>query len=247
MGPTFGDHTPTMFAARTGEACGECHNERHTEYMTSGHGHAIENEGGHEEFVSHFGRSSCQGCHISEGFMIAHDDDWADRELPEDAWQVTCATCHDVHSDDTESYLRGQVDFETQYGGEEFPDGLTISDWGSGQLCGQCHHARRDRDDIMDQINNGDDHPGPHHSSQADMQAGYGSYEIPGYTYEHNSWHTEVLLPNLCVDCHMYSIDRDDQGGPLHGHSFEPDVENVRHATVTTTSITMAYRPKSKV
>lgn len=222
-GPSFASHEPSSADARTGEACAKCH-DQHEEYLTSTHGMSIENAGGHEAFIDEWGRSYCWTCHISEGFLMAYDPDWAGSSLPEDAYQVTCATCHDIHEKENDAYLRGLQAIETPYGGEEFPTGLTITDWGYGQLCGQCHHARRDEEDVMDQINEGDDHPGPHPSPQTDMLAGYGSYEIPGYEYEREANHGTSLMPNMCVDCHMYSIPREEEGGPLFGHSFNPDI-----------------------
>ncbi len=238
MGPTFASHSPEIEGALRGQTCDRCHSQNE-EYNTSGHGQAIEVAGGHEEFLTEFNRSSCQGCHISEGFIALHDPEWAGRALPDEPWEITCATCHDVHSHDNESYLRGLTAFEIIYGGPDFPDGFEISNWGKGQLCGQCHHARRDENNINGQINNGTQRPGPHESPQADMLAGYGSYEIPGFTYERLSEHQPEVniagstLEDMCVKCHIYVIPFGEEGGPYHGHDFRPDVRacNTCHAT----------------
>jgi hypothetical protein len=227
-----------MQGALRGETCDRCHDENE-EYAQSSHGQAIANAGGLEAFLDEWNSSRCNRCHISESFIIAHDPDWAGRAMPEEPWQVTCATCHDVHEKDNESYLRGQEAFSIAYGGPDFPDGFEIANYGKGQLCGQCHHARRTEDDVMEQINEGDDHPGPHPSPQADMVAGYGCYEIPGYEYEHESQHTPAVqidtcsLEDMCVKCHMYSIPFGQAGGPTYGHQFRPDAEacNCCHAT----------------
>jgi hypothetical protein len=132
-------------------------------------------------------------------------------------------------------YLRGFEAFTTSYGGEEFQDGITVSGWGAGQVCGQCHHARRDRDQVMGQIEEGSSHPGPHHSAQSDMVLGYGSYEIEGYTYDRTPNHSTSIFSNMCVDCHMHTIPRGEEGGPLYGHSFAPDVRKCQecHSSAT--------------
>jgi hypothetical protein len=238
MGPTFGSHNPQLQGALRGETCGRCHTEN-DEYAQSVHGQSIANAGGLEEFLAEWNRSSCQPCHISEGFIKAHDPDWANQPLPEEPWQVTCATCHDVHEKDNESYLRAQQAFSIVYGGPEYPDGFQVTDFGKGQLCGQCHHARYTESQVLGQIDAGSSHPGPHHSAQSDMLSGYGSYEIPGYEYEHESQHTpdvqigDCSLENMCVMCHMYAIPFGESGGPYYGHQFNPDTRacNCCHAT----------------
>jgi len=228
MGPDVLDHAPEVMSPLRGDACDKCHTQNE-EYATSGHGMVIENLGGYEEFLGeHYASSgSCQGCHTSEGFMTLWDDDWAARGVPDEPWQVTCATCHDVHmasTDDNPAYLRGLEAVTLEYGTADNPDEFEIEDWGAGQLCVQCHHARRDLADITEQIEEGDDHPGPHHSNQADMVVGVGCWEIEGYEYDREPDHTPSLLADMCVQCHLYSIPHGETDGPLYGHSFAPDV-----------------------
>ncbi len=211
LGPEMGvPHTYLSETTFTGEACGQCHTQ-YSEYQYSAHGTAIERAGGHEEFNTEWNRSSCWTCHISEAFIKAWDTDWSTREIPHLANQVSCGTCHDPHasSEDNPAQLRTVADFLLVYGGEDYPTGYTVTGWGSGQLCGQCHHARRTRTTIMNAINNGAQRANPHESPQADMIAGRGSYEIPGFTYERggagdfsNSPHT-----NSCVSCHMEEVE----------------------------------------
>lgn len=248
MGPDFSSHEPDIELVVTGETCNRCHSQ-YEEYETSGHGQAIEVAGGIEEFNTEFNRSSCNFCHISEGFIKKWDPDWADRAVPAEGYQVSCATCHDVHSLDEENnpaYLRGLDAFPIVYAGPDHPDTLWIPDeeqgylsFGKGQQCAQCHHARRNEANIIGQINNGNAHPGPHGSCQADMVIGRGSYEIPGYTYNRESVHQpdveigEASLENMCVTCHVHTIPGDTPGHDYHGHSFAPQVQacNQCHAT----------------
>lgn len=241
MGPSFADHTPNMEMPLTGEACNRCHSQNE-EYAVSAHGTAIERAGGIEEFNTEWGRSSCGVCHVSEYFIAAWDADWAGRPIPEEGYQVTCATCHDVHSPATEenpAYLRTLASVTLAYGTPENPDGFVVDNFGAGQLCVQCHHARRDLDNITGQIENGSSHPGPHASPQTDMIVGAGCWEIEGYTYNRASRHTpETVGPNgtledMCVKCHLYSIPHGEPDGPIYGHTFAPDVRSCNTCHVT--------------
>lgn len=239
LGPDFSSHQPDVELVVTGETCNRCHSQ-YEEYETSGHGTAIERAGGVEAFNEEWGGSNCNFCHISEGFIKKWDADWADIPMPAEGYQVSCATCHDVHSfsEDNPAYLRGLDAFPIIYGGPDHPDTLYVPDdelgllsFGKGQLCAQCHHARRNEANINGQINNGNAHPGPHASCQADMLLGRGSYEIPGKTYERESVHQPDVrigdgsLEDMCVTCHVHTIPGDTPGHDYHGHSFAPVVE----------------------
>jgi hypothetical protein len=243
-GPDFSNHEPDLTNPLHGVTCDRCHSQNE-EYNTSGHGTSIERAGGITAFNDEWG-GSCNACHTSEGFISLHDADWAGRALPAEQWQVTCATCHDVHMNTTAdtldtnpAYLRSLDPVTLAYGTPENPGGFIVEGWGAGQLCVQCHHARRSLDQITTQINDGTSRPGPHASPQADMIAGAGCWEIAGYEYERESPHRpdvvigESNLEDMCVKCHLYSIPHGDPGGPLYGHSFAPDVRacNTCHAT----------------
>jgi hypothetical protein len=249
LGPDFSSHEPDVELVVTGETCNRCHSQ-YEEYEESGHGTAIERAGGIEAFNEEWNQSaSCNFCHISEAFIKRWDADWADIAIPAEGWQVSCATCHDVHSLDEENnpaYLRGLGAFPIIYAGPDHPDTLWVPSedegvlsFGKGQLCAQCHHARRTFTSINNQLNNGSAHPGPHASCQADMLLGRGSYEITGYTYERESVHQpdvvigEGSLEDMCVTCHVHTIPGDTPGHDYHGHAFEPRVEacNACHAT----------------
>jgi hypothetical protein len=96
----------------------------------------------------------------------------------------------------------------------------TFTGYGNAQICVQCHHARRDNEDVADQIVNGYDHFGPHGSPQMDMAVGSGSYEIDGYTYSRTHLHQNS--DESCVTCHMEMRDHSDPLGWSGGHTFEP-------------------------
>ncbi len=102
-GPDFSTHEPNVELTITGESCNRCHSQ-YEEYETSGHGTAIERAGGMEEFNEEFHRSGCHFCHISAkassrfgmptGPIVRY---------PAEGFQVSCATCHDVHSFDEDN------------------------------------------------------------------------------------------------------------------------------------------------
>ncbi len=231
MGPNVGDHRPLSQAALTGEACGHCHAEW-PEYQYSGHGTAMERAGGHDAFRDEWAGANCNYCHIGEGFMIAKDADWAGRAVPQTVSQIACGACHDPHSvNDNEYQIRTQADFDLPYGGEDNPGAYTVTGWSKGQLCGQCHHSRRSRTSIMNQINNvnnGAQRMGPHESPQADMIVGRGSWEIEGLTYVRTNQHADNFaegqpLEEVCVSCHMHDLT---SPYPHAEHTFYPNVVN---------------------
>ena len=220
MGVNPAAHTPMLATNFSGTTCAKCHTESE-EYATSGHGSVL-NRMTREEMAAEWGRSSCDYCHISEGFIKKYDSDNANLTYDgETANMVGCATCHDAHAADNPAQLRTLADATSPYGGEDSPSGYSITGLGKGQICAQCHHARPSRSQIVAQIDTGSVRPGPHHSPQGDMVSGRGCWETPG-TYVRANQHTG--LTDMCVDCHMYSIPMGQTGGPLYGHSFFPDI-----------------------
>jgi hypothetical protein len=242
MGPNFNAHIPDVsFATHddpdTGESlslCYDCHHGQIEEWMLSGHANAA---GG--DIIAfndeHYATSgSCQPCHTSEGFIEVYDPVWPSGLITDDEVSfVGCPTCHDPHVGDigggNEAQLREEGPVELNYtfpwdpGDPEAP---TMEGYGTGQLCANCHKGRRDNDHVQGQIENGYGHFGPHHSNQADMFIGAGSYEIPGYEYDRGSPH-KTAVQTACVECHM--VREVELHGELQDHSFHtfaPNVEN---------------------
>lgn len=249
MGPDFNSHKPDVsFATVVGtnfpddivSVCADCH---HTQfegpdgdytggYATSGHASAA---GGdlaafNDEHYAHL--SSCNGCHTSEGFIRDNDPSFANYEFGEMVNFIGCVTCHDPHMGADGGGNPGQVrtvgDVVLSYTFPYEPDDAeapTVTGKGTGQLCAQCHHGRRDNANVAGQIANGYDHFGPHHSAQADLYIGAGSYEIPGFDYSAERSHVHQGATNGCVACHMV------RETELHGatqdvafHNFRPEV-----------------------
>ena len=249
MGPDFNDHAPDVsFATVVGQnfpddivsVCYQCHStqfEGPEGDFTGGYagsGHAGAAGGNLDDFNNeHYAHlSSCNGCHTSEGFIAANDPSFATYEFGATANFIGCVTCHDPHmgsgGDGNEAQVRNigtvYVSYTFPYaeGDAEVP---AMSDKETGQLCAQCHHARRDTDNVLSQIANGYAHFGPHHSAQMDLYIGAGSYEIPDVDYADDRSHPHQNASKACVTCHM------ERETMLHGelqghafHNFEPEV-----------------------
>jgi hypothetical protein len=228
MGPSFNAHIPEVsFSTWDNSLCAGCHDAQITEWETSAH--ALAAGGDPEALAEEWGRSSCDYCHTSEGFIRTFDPTYLTYDFEGEYSQIGCPTCHDPHVGEmgggNEAQLRTIAPVELAYtfpwepGDAEAP---TMEGYGPGQTCAQCHHARRDNANVQGQIANGNGHFGPHSSPQADMFIGAGSYEIPGYTYERDHGH-EALITNGCPTCHM-SFTTDAGGHTVH--NFMPDVAN---------------------
>lgn len=235
MGPTIYDHAPILnfdygtLDSSNPSMCAKCH-EQVEEWQESGHGMVLETHGmtSLEEFTDEWDGSSCWTCHTAEGFASDNDPYWAAQPQPELLHLISCQACHDPHDATNEHQLRNLDDYTVLYTVEY---AATFTGYGPAQLCVQCHHARRDNDDVQNQINNGSSHFGPHGSPQMDMFLGTGSYEIEGYDYEREHYH-QFWVPEdpddpeaaneSCVMCHMEMRSHDDPEGWKGGHDFEP-------------------------
>lgn len=159
-------------------------------------------------------RAACVRCHAAMGFT-----DYVDG-LPENqrrtAYEaITCAACHDPHSKDGvhPSMLR-------TVGPVKLMDNITtIANGGKGQICMNCHMARRDAVSYVENTT-GSGNFGPHYGPQADMLAGanaitYGK-QIP------SSAHREVVQDS-CVACHLQNVSASHPAfGNVGGHTFRP-------------------------
>ncbi len=222
MGPNPATHEPDLSANLAGETCAAlCHTVQPAEWEQSKHGQAMENAGGMEAFRDEWDGSSCNYCHLGEGFLAKWDSDWSGfTDFTGEVHEIGCGICHDAHQQHEDFQLRAQEPIELPY-----PTGYTIEGWGAGLLCGNCHRDRRTADNMTSHLNNGNAHFGPHGSPQADMVEGTGTYEIPGYNYDVTpNQHAGLTgFEDYCVSCHM--IYEEGVGGPTAtGHTFEAEV-----------------------
>jgi len=237
MGEDFPSHAPDISYStheEDGEStslCYPCHPQI-DEWVESGHGTV--QQGSIDDFNDEYyaNSSSCQPCHTSEGYIWANDAAYATRTFPDRVSFIGCPTCHDPHKGEAGSgnfaQLRNLEPVEVGYhpglvSGD--PGVPAMEDYGPAQTCAQCHHARRDTDEVEDQIAVGSSHFGPHYNPQMDMFIGDGSYEIADATYEREHSHQGIEI--ACVECHMV------REALVHGelqdhsfHTFEPTVGN---------------------
>lgn len=219
MGPNPSlSHKPLADATLSGEACSKCHATEYAEWIGTPH---ADTGTAPADLIAEWGSSSCYGCHLTEGYLATWDaSDYGAQTFANGmAHAVTCGACHDAHDNHTTKMLRAQSTVTLPN-----PSGATITGWGKGLSCANCHHERRTASQIDGQMTGGNAHFGPHGSTQANMIAGVGSYKIPGQTYtDTTSQHSTTQFPNVCVDCHMAK-----SGTAPHytdrGHSFEPSV-----------------------
>jgi len=230
MGPDFNTHLPEIsFSTWDNSLCAGCHDTQIGEWETSGH--ALSAGGDPEALADEFGRSSCNACHTSEGFILTYDPSYATYDFGGHYSQIGCPTCHDPHLGEDGGGNDAQLRTEdavtlNYYAPEDEDDVPTAEGYGPGQTCMQCHKARRDYANVQGQIANGSAHFGPHHSNQLDMFLGAGSYEIPGFEaeFDANRAHPhQTLVTEACVTCHMAFSE--DAGGHIV-HNFMPSTEN---------------------
>ena len=234
MGPDFNAHLPEIsFSTWDNSLCAGCHDAQITEWETSGH--ALAEGADPVALGDHFGRSSCDYCHTSEGFIRTYDPTYADYDFGGSYSHIGCPTCHDPHLGEdgggNDAQLRSEdpvllsYTFPADPGEDDDLSPWTAEGYGPGQTCMQCHKARRNNDNVAGQIANGYAHFGPHGSPQTDMFIGNGSYEIPGYEYVRAGpagGHKSIVTDG-CVVCHMAFSE--DAGGHIV-HNFMPSVEN---------------------
>ncbi|MCL7963721.1 MAG: cytochrome c family protein [marine benthic group bacterium] len=233
MGPDFNAHVPEIsFSTWENSLCAGCHDAQIDEWQTSGHAQVAGGDVDAFNEEHYVGRTSCDYCHTSEGYIRENDPSYADYDFGDRFSHIGCPTCHDPHVGEdgggNEAQLRTVGVVELSYttpwepGDEEAP---VIEGYGPGQTCVQCHKARRDNDNVANQIANGYGHFGPHGSPQGDMFIGAGSYLIPDLDYGQDAdgyvSHPHQGIPDGCVTCHMAF---DEAFGGHIVHNFNPDI-----------------------
>ena len=248
MGPDFNAHKPNVSFSthftNDGEPtslCAKCHETQIEEWVESTHAKSAsagcpagDTDCQVEALTDEWGRTSCDFCHTSEGFIREHDPRYGTYEFPELYSMIGCPTCHDPHLGEAGggnyAQLRDVSAEGVQYTGDvniepDDPDNAHMEGYGPAQTCAQCHHARRNTSNVLGQIARGTGHFGPHPSPQMDMFIGAGSYQIPGYVYDGDHGHQDIN--DGCVKCHMV------RETELHGdvvqhpfHTWEPTVGN---------------------
>ena len=238
------------------ETCGVCHEGSHhpnySEWKESGHN--IDPYTWDNGALTTFG-GSCRNCH--EGAIatqrLSQDDPGnmiASSPIGENevAHGITCGVCHDPHSADNMGQLRtlAPVTLVDNASDHDGTTQETISDIGAGQVCAQCHRARRAPVGAPDfQISEGYAHFGPHPGTQTDVVYGESGYEdvVPSGEQFASSGHG--IIEDACATCHVHNIPYPEFNGTAYtGHTFEPKVEACAecHGTISEFSDIMAKK-----
>ncbi len=191
--------------------CTQCHND--TDLIPSkvdqwslslhGTGEAFQGEGYNK---------SCAGCHSGGGFstMVAAGltpDKVTDGDTHPS--KQDCRACHQIHT----TYTSADYALETVKPVAMFATSTTF-DGGNGNLCANCHQARRLIPAAADGLVDVNARYGPHHGPQSDMLLGVGGAgSVTGTPSPHYS-----TVKDTCVACHMNG------SGPDANHTFTPEV-----------------------
>ncbi len=193
------------------DVCGLCHDAptHHTktnEWEETAHAHSV----GEPTNLGHMNRTSCAICHTAEGYVYERIGGKPTAAPYEDAHGITCAACHDPHSNQFPHQTRKAM----------------------ADLCTDCHMTRLSSHGVHHSTQ------GPMVAGVLGMPytgtptSGYdkwGGWQLPGYRYA-NSSHSG--LPENCVTCHMAVSPADSLVGKLGGHTFK-----VAYAMDSTTTI----------
>lgn len=210
-GPAGADGKSVDMASLT---CTECHNDtalitRHkANWTTSVHG-----SGGALAYAGE--RKDCAGCHDGATFsqMIAEGKNFSQVESGNAApTHQDCRTCHQIHT----TYTSADWALETNAPVVFVINGVTF-DGGAGNLCANCHQARRNMPSFKDKADatkytSTSPRFNPHLSVQGDILMGVGGFGVEGKPGMHYTG-----VKDTCVACHM-STDK--------VHTFKPQMSN---------------------
>ena len=199
--------------------CGSCHDEpwRHDIYRmyeNSVHSEALWSSSFARTNTDNSIGSNCSRCHDAAGYVAFNKGEIYDAaSLTEaDHTPITCQACHDPHGSGTDYSLR-----PVPAGSDTLGNGYSYSSIGGvGQVCMNCHKARRDNVSYV--VGNSlSSHWGPHGSVQTDNILGQNAASFDGSAFLSGSH--KYAITNACVDCHMTAtadtgtVERDKVGG----------------------------------
>ncbi len=167
------------------------------------------------------GRETCVRCHSGKGFAefvegVSTTDPYFDASYV----PITCAACHDPHSDANVNQLR------TVSVSLLAPGGTTkqITDAGKGALCMNCHQSRAEANAAIAGAGTSSINLrfGPHYGAQGDILESNNMLELGGQKLAKTN-HIGATV-DACVRCHMYknSVSADAQGNiiKMGNHTF---------------------------
>lgn len=209
-----------MLLANSGN-CGQCHDEpwrhnRYAQWENSLHSEALWSSSFAQSTGQNNNLQNCIRCHDGRGFVnftkgqTTNTTGWTEAKHT----MIGCASCHDPHGNGNEYSLRN-----TPAGSDTLGNGYSYTGMGGkGNLCMNCHKARRDNVTYT-QTQVTSQHWGPHHSVQSDIFLGQNAAE---FTSPYLSGSHKFAVADACVTCHMVAtvdtgnVNRDKVGQ----HSF---------------------------
>jgi hypothetical protein len=214
-GPAGPQGEPGPAAVSTDLSCTECHNDtalissKRASWQESLHGSGT-------AFIEEGGNQNCAFCHSGATFSASVAKGLAFNAVESGDANPThqdCRTCHQIHT----TYTSADWALETEAAVTTVTSGATF-DGGAGNLCANCHQARRYLANFADKTD-----PtkyavtarfNTHYSVQVDTLMGtvdantaLGVDGKPGAHY--------AMVENTCVGCHM---------GEAANHRFEPQI-----------------------
>jgi hypothetical protein len=211
------DGLPGIDGENAAETCSDCHNSgdmitgKVSQYNKSVHA-----TGGTSTYGNREGE--CSECHTSQGFVYYVENGVVSPDHFDSPAQPDCRACHDIHN----TYTTADWALRVTDPVVSYRDAThTFGDFGTANLCAQCHQARAsvvpavvvaatDSVDIEQRF-------GPHHAPQANFFDNSAGWQIAGDLAYTAHVHTNTTLnADVCVTCHMAD------GGhyPYGGHTF---------------------------
>lgn len=200
-------------AADATQGCAECHNKNSGSHSPFAEEWNLSAHGGASTHQSYRTRAGCNACHGGEAALAA----WGvNTEFVEKGQNqqigVTCAVCHDPHSNDNAGQLRFSV---------SAPD-VSLN------LCMKCHQRRAEPD-----LGTGGTSTSGPHSPQGPLllgEIGTVGWIPPSFAYDVDrirGTHGSERNTRLCATCHVnsYEVTDPDTGSHLFtvtGHRFLP-------------------------
>jgi hypothetical protein len=191
--------------------CTQCHNAT-TLLAAKKAGWEVSLHGSGTAYAEEYGRNSCTGCHSGNSFieMVAAGGNFSTLENgAADPMRQNCQTCHKIH----DTYTSEDWALRTVAPVSMVTSKATF-DGGQGNLCANCHQARRYLANFVDKTDATKyattTRFNTHYSVQADVLMGAGDFGVTGKPGAHYS-----MVKDTCVGCHM---------GEGANHTNEPQI-----------------------
>jgi hypothetical protein len=200
--------TETIIVENSDEDCFVCHGDDGLLLQAKGEWQSSVHASGTNVDYTNRGGSDCTECHNHNGFLEFLETGSVSAPY-DNVSAIHCFTCHAPHE-------RGDLSLRTT-DPVELTSGETFDAGDEGNLCVNCHRARRGPESITDNFEVTSSHWGPHHGPQGDLLIGQLGYEFSGYSYV-STGHANAV-DKTCATCHM-GDPRQHSGYGVGGHSF---------------------------